>query len=255
MAEEENKTTESQIEIPNVRTLNLLYTNDIMGEAEQMAYLATVVKQVRASESYTLLVDSGNWAQGTLLSDQFKGMPMVEVMGAIGYEAVGIGKGEISFGSQNLYSLEDEAGFPILCCNLVEEGTGIPPYFLEKKFITLEKGPFKIAITGITAPGEYPGSGLKGKDHFKALPGVLEEIENEKPDVIILLSTIGLERDKAVARAFPQINVIVGGGDGLNLKEPVKQGDTYIVQSGERAQFLGSLAIDLEATIRITSVE
>lgn len=243
------------IEVPDVRTLTLLYTNDIQGEAEQMAYLATVVKQIRASEQYTILVDSGNWAQGTLLSDQFKGMPMVEIMSALGYDAVGLGEGEIYFGSQNLYQLEDKATFPLLCINLVEEGSGLNPYFLDKKYILLERGPFRVAITGIARPDYYPGSGLQVKDPFTILPGVLKDIEAEKPDIIILLSQLGLERDKALARAFPKLNIIVGGGDGVNLEQPLREGQTFLVQSGERAKFLGSLSIDMEATIKITSIE
>ena len=104
MSTEKEKKNEI-IEVPDIRTLTLLYTNDIQGEAEQMAYLATVVKQIRASEQYTILVDSGNWAQGTLLSDQFKGMPMVEIMSALGYDAVGLGEGEIYFGESESLSI------------------------------------------------------------------------------------------------------------------------------------------------------
>ena len=254
MPEDKNQKKEI-IEVPDVRTLTLLYTNDIKGEAEQMAYLATVVKQIKASEQYTILLDSGNWAQGTMLSDQFKGMPMVEIMSALKYDAVGIGEGEIYFGSQNLYSLEDKAAFPLLCVNLKEMQTGLTPYFLEKKYIVLERGPFRVAVTGIAKPEQYPGTDLVVSDPFIALPEVLKEIEEEKVDIIIVLSRLGIERDRALARAFPQINVIVGGGDGLNLEAPKREGQTFLVQAGEKAQFLGSLSIDMEATIKITAVE
>jgi len=252
MTEESEKRV---IEVPDVRTLNLLYTNDIKGEAEQMAYLATVVKQIRAAEPLTILLDSGNWSKGTLLSDQFKGMPMVEIMSHLKYDAVGIGEGEIEFGSQNLYTLEGEAKFPLLCINLVETGTGIEPYFLDKKFIMLERGPFNVAVTAVASPGKYPGAGLEVKEPFAILPGILEEIEKHNPDIIILLSRMGLDRDKALARAFPQLNVIVGGGDCINMETPHVEGQTFIVQAGEKAQFLGSLALDMQTTIKITAVE
>jgi len=255
MPNNDNNIQQNAIELPYIQTLNLLYTNDIKGEAQQMAYLATVVKQIRAAEPFILLVDSGNWSKGTLLSDKFKGMPMVEIMNELQYDAAGLGDGEFSFGSQNLYALEGEAKFPFLCCNLIETGTGIPPYFLEKRFHIVEKGPFKTAITGITYPEEYPEAGLAGKDPFTILPAVLEEIKEESPDVIILLSRMGLERDKAIARAFPSLNVIVGGGDGISMAEPHKEGNVFIVQAGEKAETLGSLAIDMETTIKITSSE
>lgn len=238
------------IEIPDIMTLNILYTNDIQGEAERMAYLATVVKQIRASQSYTLLLDSGNWAKGTLLCDKFKGLPMAEILSSLQYDAVGIGEGEIAFGSKNLYILEEKATFPMVSCNLIEEGTGIAPYFL-KRFITIEKGPFKIAITGISAPVKYPGTGFAVMDPYPVLPKLLKEIKDYKSDIIILLSRIGIEKDQAIARAFPDLNIIIGGGDGKNLEKPLRVGQTFICQAGEKAQFVGSLAIDMEATIRI----
>jgi 2',3'-cyclic-nucleotide 2'-phosphodiesterase (5'-nucleotidase family) len=242
------------MEIPDIRTLKVLYTGDLKGEAEQMAKLATVLKQTRAAEPHTVLVDSGNWARGTLLSDSFKGMPMVEILSALEYDAVGIGKGEITFGSQNLYNIAGEAKFPLICVNLVESGTGIPPYFMDKKFVICERGPFIIGITAVAAPESYPGTGIEVKDPFTILPAVFDEMQTHKPDVIILLSGMGLDRDKALARAFPQITLIVGAGDEP-LETPVTEGSTFIVRSGERAKFLGAIDIDMESVIKITSVE
>jgi 5'-nucleotidase len=246
-----NPEKENSIEIPDVNSLNVLYTNDICGEAEQMPYLATVAKQIRASEPYTVLLDSGNWARGTFLSDKFKGMPMVEIFSALDYDAIGIGEGEIHFGSKNLYLLEEKASFPFVSCNLEEEETEITPYFI-KKYVLLEKGPFKIAVTGVAAPDKYAGSGFRVKDPFTILPQILKEIEQSAPDVTMLLSRMGIERDRALARAFPQFNVIIGGGDGKFLEKPIVEGRTFICQAGERAKFLGSLKIDMESIIRIT---
>ena len=115
---EENKNKKEYVEVPDVRSFNILYTNDLKGEAEQMAYLATVVKQIRAQEEYTLLLDSGNWASGTMLSDSFKGMPMVEIFSAMEYDAVGIGEGEISFGAKNLYMLRRRPTSPSFAVTL-----------------------------------------------------------------------------------------------------------------------------------------
>ena len=145
-----------------------------------MAYLATVVKQIKASQSYTILVDAGNWSKGTLLSDHFNGMPMVEIMNNLKYDAVAIGEGEIEFGSNNLYALEDKAEFPLLSCNIVESGTGIPPYFLKDRFTIVERGPFTIAIFAVSNPMKYPGTGIDVKDPYEIIPDVLKEIEKKK---------------------------------------------------------------------------
>jgi 2',3'-cyclic-nucleotide 2'-phosphodiesterase (5'-nucleotidase family) len=244
----------SSIEIPDVRTLNILYTNDIQGNAEQMSYLSTVVKRVRNKESFTLLVDSGNWAKGTLLSDSFKGMPIVEIMNVIKYDAVNIGEGEIAFGNMNLYNLHDKSSFCMLSCNIMEESTGISPYFL-KKFVIIKKGPFKVAVVGIALPGSCTDKGFIVKDPFTLLPDVLKEVEDNKPDVIVLLSRMGIEGDRALARAFPALNVIIGGRDRKFLDNPIIEGQTFICQAGEKAKYLGSLAFDIKTTIKISSAD
>ncbi|MFP4497401.1 MAG: hypothetical protein ACLFQV_04250 [Vulcanimicrobiota bacterium] len=245
---------ENTIQIPDTRTLTILYTGDIQGNAEQMAYLSTMVKQITQDNPNVILVDSGNWARGTLLSDQFKGMPMVEIMSAIGYDAVGIGEGEIAFGSKNLYMLEEKSTFIMVSSNIYEEGTGLTPYFL-KKIVVFEKGPFKIAVTGLAYPEEYPATKIKVKSLDEVLPEIINEIEKINPHVTILLSRMGIGEDKKIAEKYPQFNVIVGGRDKKFLEEPIRVGNTYICQAGEKAQYLGSLEIDMETNINITFVE
>lgn len=243
------------IEVPDVRTLSLFYTNDLKGEAEQMAYLSTVLKEQKEGRQYTILLDSGNWARGTMLSDSFKGLPMVEILSALDYDGVGIGEGEISFGVKNLHILEDQAKFPMVCCNLIEKDSGIAPYFL-KRHIIIERGPFKIAVAGIASCEKtYAATGFQVLDPFMVLPDVLSEIKEDSADLLILLTGHGVEKDKAVARAFPDFNVIIGGGEGKNLEAPVMVGQTHICQAGEKGQFIGNLEIDMEATIRISSAE
>jgi 2',3'-cyclic-nucleotide 2'-phosphodiesterase (5'-nucleotidase family) len=239
------------LEIPDTINLCLLYTNDLRGEAEQMAYLATAVKQVRAGEPYVMLVDSGNWAMGTMLSDTFKGMPMVEILGALKYDGVGVGEGEMAFGKDNLYTLSAKAAFPLISCNMIEEQSGKAPPFM-KSHVIVQKGPFKVAITGISPMEKLSNSGLVARDPFAALPGVMEEINFEKPDLLIVLSRLGIERDEAIVRAFPQINVIVGGRDGLNLESPRVAGSAFLCQAGERGKFLGRLDLEMQGILRIT---
>lgn len=242
------------IEVPDIRHLTLLYTNDIKGNAEQMAYLATIVKKIRQAEPLTLLVDSGNWAKGTTLSDSFKGLPIAEIFSAMKYEAVGIGQGEVEFGAKNLYSLEDKADFPLVCCNLLEEGTGIPPFFLHD-YIIINKGLFRIGITGVTAPVNIKGTGFIIPEPETALEPVIKKLNNLGLDLIILLSSLGMERDRKLSRTFPEINVIISGGDNIRTETPVMEGDTFICQAGEKAEFLGSLTVSMETAIKIKPAE
>jgi 2',3'-cyclic-nucleotide 2'-phosphodiesterase (5'-nucleotidase family) len=240
------------IKIPDVRTLDILYTNDIQGEADQMIYLATKVKEIRALENYTILLDSGNWAKGTFLSDNFKGMPMVEIFNVMKYDAVNVGEGEIAFGSDNLYQLQQYAQFPLISCNLIENGTGAPPSYI-KKYTVINRGPFNIAITGISSPDEqFHDSNLTSVNPFKILPEVIQELSSYEIDVFILLSRLGLERDRALSRVFPRFNVIIGGKDKKQLDQPIVEGQTFICQAGEKGKYIGSISIDMHSILKIS---
>jgi 5'-nucleotidase len=247
-------TGKASVDIPDIRTLNVLYTNDIEGNTEQMPYLSSVVKQSREKEPFTILVDSGNWAKGDFLSDSFKGMPMVEIMNVIKYDAVNTGESEISLGEKELFKLHEKASFPLLSCNIIMSATGKTPDFI-RKYAIFNKGPFKIAVIGVSFPGNYEKKGFVVQDPFTMLPETFSEVEDHKTDVVILLSRMGIEVDRELARKFPQTNVIIGGRDKKFIDPPITQGQTVICQAGEKAKYLGTISLDMRMTFRVTSTE
>ena len=54
-------------------------------------------------------------------------------------------------------------------------------------------------------------------------------------DLVIALTHVGLEEDKALADEVEGIDLIVGGHSHTSLVEPVRVDDTRIVQAGVRA--------------------
>ena len=65
-------------------------------------------------------------------------------------------------------------------------------------------------------------------------------------DVIIALTHLGIDADRELAAAVPEIDIIIGGHSHTQLEEPVVVGNTYIVQTGEHAKNLGYLKLTLE---------
>jgi hypothetical protein len=66
----------------------------------------------------------------------------------------------------------------------------------------------------------------------------------EKADWVIAVTHEGLDRDEALAAAIPGIDVIVGGHSQSFLQTPVKVGQTLIIQSSFRNQYMGALPLE-----------
>src|SRR5688572_21700729 len=103
------------------RRVVIMHTNDIHGHllpdvgAGGLAMIATIVKNVRPD----LLFDGGDMFSGTLVSDTFAGVPVLEVMNHLGYSAATIGNHEFDYGLDALSARAREAEFPFLSANVV----------------------------------------------------------------------------------------------------------------------------------------
>jgi 2',3'-cyclic-nucleotide 2'-phosphodiesterase (5'-nucleotidase family) len=64
-------------------------------------------------------------------------------------------------------------------------------------------------------------------------------------DFVVVLSHCGFEIDKAMAKRFPQIGLIVGGHDHKVLEQPFVESGVPIVQAGDRGRFLGEVRVQV----------
>jgi 2',3'-cyclic-nucleotide 2'-phosphodiesterase (5'-nucleotidase family) len=85
-----------------------------------------------------------------------------------------------------------------------------------------------------------------------AVPPLIKEVKQKGARLVVLLTHLGLDRDKKLAAAVPGIDVIVGGHSHTVVTDPVVVGRTIIVQAGYYGLYLGvlELAVD-EKTGRI----
>lgn len=67
-----------------------------------------------------------------------------------------------------------------------------------------------------------------------------------KPVRIVILSHLGLDRDKVLASRLPKGSWILGGHSHTVLEEPLKIGDTFIIQTGAFANYVGKLDYNIE---------
>ena len=113
------------------REVTLLYTNDFHSAFEPMpafwlpesprlggaAHLATLVRRERAAARTSFLLDSGDMFTGTL-SRLTEGEALLEMMRALGYDAMGVGNHEFDYGWQPFHEGVWRVPFPVWCAKL-----------------------------------------------------------------------------------------------------------------------------------------
>ncbi len=107
----------------------ILHSNDVHGAIEGYAYMPKLKEWfLERGASDVLLVDVGDFAQGTTYVTLSKGASAVELMNAAGYNYVTLGNHEFDYGYAQLMENLKEATFTTLCSNvLLENGESILP--------------------------------------------------------------------------------------------------------------------------------
>jgi 2',3'-cyclic-nucleotide 2'-phosphodiesterase (5'-nucleotidase family) len=213
------------------------------------AYFSAYLDSLKRKNENVFLVCAGDELIGTPISTLSKGKAEIEILNLIQPDVFELGNHEFDFGLENLKGLIKIAQFPIICANVVDEESGqtlVPPYLI------LEKGKARIAFIGLNTEYlkdvvvEEGTKGLKIKKAKKTLHHYLPELEN-KTDIQVVVSHMGYEADKRIAREVSGIEVIIGGHSHTKLLEAKVVNQTIICQAGSQGRYVGqlNLVVDL----------
>jgi 2',3'-cyclic-nucleotide 2'-phosphodiesterase (5'-nucleotidase family) len=236
-------------------SIRIFHMNDFHGFAEPYqpfgsleleggaAYLAGRLNQLR-QEKPSLLLAAGDMIQGDNWANLFQGASVIELMNAMGFDAMEVGNHEFDFGQKILQERLAQAKFPVLGAN-VQGLPGLKPYVIKTA------GDVKVGIIGVitadTGVSTHPKNveGLTFTPPEAAVQKYLEEIKPQV-DLVVVLSHLGFREDRKLAQEVPGIHVIVGGHSHTKLTEPARVNGTIIVQAYEHAKVLGVLDLTLE---------
>jgi len=208
---------------------------------------------LRQEADHVLVLDGGDALNGEIgLGLLTKGEIQIAAMNLMAYDAMTLGSSDFSIGWDELGKRMAEAHFPILSANLVLTETGElvgQPYVVKE--LTAEH---HVAIIGLT--DSYVSDLLSA---IRERPvGVLDPLETVRryvgelsvqADIIIVLSHLGYDEDRELAKAVPEIDLIVGGKSGHIFDPPTRPFPTgaIIAQAGQLGQRLGEVRLDLDA--------
>ena len=161
-----------------------------------------------------ILVDAGDFSQGTTYVSTSKGASAIEMMNAAGYDVVTLGNHEFDFGYAQLMENLSKAQFKTICANVILDETG--ESILPGTTVITTKSGVKIGFFGMetpeTATKVNPGlikeiSFTTFEDLYKAAQGAVDDLKAEGVDLVIGLCHLGVDAESA-ANGYRSIDLL-----------------------------------------------
>jgi 2',3'-cyclic-nucleotide 2'-phosphodiesterase (5'-nucleotidase family) len=251
--------------------ITIVHTNDIHGwimarpakdDPKRLvggaAALAALYKEQPGPK---LLLDGGDWFQGTPEGSLSQGQVSVELFNAIPYDAVVVGNHDFDNTEARLKALVAQLKMPVLGANVYDEKTHKRVGYL-KPWIIKNIGGAKVGIFGLlttnmrnlTFPENF--AGLEFRDEIAEARDDVAALKKEGATVIILLDHVGFEEptmskfvgDQTIAREVPGIDLIVGGHSHTFLRKPYvdEKNGTLVVQDGSYLVTAGVVTLNVD---------
>jgi 5'-nucleotidase / UDP-sugar diphosphatase len=181
-----------------------------------------------------LLFDCGDSLRGSQ-TVYHKNEPIAAELDAAGYDAQAIGNREFHYLFAALRARAKRMRHPLVCSNLVDTKGRPLPFASSLRFDAV----FVLGLLVMQYPTGSPWERVFGW-RFLEPEGVVESYARELPpaEMLVVLSHLGLSRDRELARRVPRIDVILGGHSHDTLATPERVGGVPIVHAGPYGAFV-----------------
>ena len=249
--------------------VRVYHTNDIHGwvmprpdklqPARAAGGAAALASLISRETGPRLVLDGGDWWQGTPEGTLTKGEVVADVFNAIGYDAVVIGNHEYDNGGDELKALLAKIKVPVLSANTYGTDGKLVPWV--RPWIVKEVAGVKFGIFGLTTRNmrrlAFPKSieGLEFRREVDVARDMVKELKRAGATVIIAVTHVGLEQegkpkfegDQTIAKEVPGIDLIVGGHSHTFLNRPIRgENGTLIVQAGHYLLKAGRVELEID---------
>lgn len=243
----------------------ILHTNDTHSQIDPFIHKSegelggvlrryNFINSIRSQNPSVLVLDAGDFSQGTPFYNFFSGYAEIQLMNKMGYDACSLGNHEFDKGSASLAKQLKKANFKVVCANYTFKNKKLAR--IVKPYTIIRINEIKVGIFGLT-------TNLKGlvspeteqelifKDPVETAKRMVQILkEKEQCDIIICLSHLGLDQirtddisDKMLATQVEGIDFIIGGHSHDLLTSPIEINNVIIVQSGAKGAHIGKIEI------------
>lgn len=230
-------------------------------------------KDLRSKPAPVIVCTAGDFYGTADIFNESKSHFVAEMMGELGYDAIGVGEMDLNFGLSSLIQDVRRYSLPVVCANLVARadsltvrtggpadrtadrlGTAFPPYLIVERagkkfgFLGLLSPATRVARPAAEAPATVESLTYVIGDPLEAARAVLPEL-GTACDVTVVLAHMGEDEAARLAEAVTGIDFIVLGHDaqGRPLGTPRMAGATAIVRATYQGMNIGELGLTFGA--------
>ena len=239
----------------------ILHTNDVHGAITGYAKVAALKAELEAQGAYVLLMDGGDYIQGTTSVSISKGQTAVELMSLAGYDVCALGNHEFDYGYANLTAILKAAKFKIVAANVNYNGTAA---FDGHVIFTATDGT-KIGVFGLDTPETSTKANpamIKGitfaarDDMFKAAQQEVDTLKASGCKLVVCLGHLGVDDESTGNRSIDLLAKVTGIDlfidghshtviDGMNnTYHTYRPGGTMLASTGTAFQNIGMVVYD-----------
>ena len=246
--------------------LVILHTNDMHGYMQAsdtclgIGAVAQLKKDYQQQGYDVLLMDAGDYLQGSSFANFTQGESVVEVMNAAGYDVAALGNHEFDYGSDVLEKRISEMNFPAVAANITVDATG-EPFIQQNAVFTLSDGT-KVGVFGLDTPSTATTSAPKntagltfaqGEELYAAAQAQIDELKGQDCSIIVCVGHLGEEASNEgnnaanVVANTSGLTVMIDGHDHLVENQTVKDkegNDVLIAETGYYLKNIGVLTYE-----------
>ena len=198
----------------------VLHTNDTHTHIDDgrvaFSEIAAEKAGLEAAGENVILVDAGDYVQGTALGGFDSGSSAIDIMNAAGYRVATLGNHEFDYGIKTMFANAARATFQTVSCNFIGRSSADDPGRLVfPAYTVVTCGTTRVAFVGVTTPttlvsakpstfldptGKYRAydfiAGARGADLYKAVQDAVNEAAAHA-DYTIVLGHLGISPDCA----------------------------------------------------------
>ncbi len=219
------------------------------GKFGGLARVKTIIDKIKQTNPYTYVILSGDFISPSALGTstyedkRINGRQMVDVLNAIGLNYVTFGNHEFDYKLEVLQDRLNQSNFEWVSSNVLQNDKGtILPFYQNGKVLPkylilnspgyLKDHPIKLGIIGICIDANKQPY-VSYNDYYESAKKTYNTIK-DSIDYLVGITHLSIDEDKKLAAELPQLKLIMGGHEHVNMYHKV--GETIITKADANAR-------------------